>query len=181
MKAPVEFGVKFDLSLDEFGLGRIEKYSFDPYNESTTFKIACENYRKREGHYPERVLADQIYRNRDNRKYCKQRDIRLSGPKLGRPFDERLAKEEKRTEYRDNTDRIAVERSFSLSKRCYSLGLIRTKTENTTYTAIGLSILTTNLFRIIARMRRFIFVFFKVLLTPQFSWDETEIYRLNII
>ena len=30
---PVEFGVKFDLSLDTEGYGRIEKISFDPYNE----------------------------------------------------------------------------------------------------------------------------------------------------
>ena len=54
-KAPVEFGTKFDLSLDEHGMGRIEKISFDPYNESGTLQDACERYRERTGHYPERV------------------------------------------------------------------------------------------------------------------------------
>ena len=32
--APVEFGAKMDLSLDEKGMARIEKMSFDTYNES---------------------------------------------------------------------------------------------------------------------------------------------------
>ena len=35
VKAPVEFGAKFDLSLDSEGYGRIEKISFEAYNEST--------------------------------------------------------------------------------------------------------------------------------------------------
>ena len=48
-KAPVEFGTKFDLSLDEHGMGRIEKISFDPYNESGTLQDACERYRERTG------------------------------------------------------------------------------------------------------------------------------------
>ena len=30
-KAPVEFGAKFDLSIDDSGLGRIEKISYDEY------------------------------------------------------------------------------------------------------------------------------------------------------
>ena len=30
-KAPVEFGAKFDLSIDENGYGRIETISFDAY------------------------------------------------------------------------------------------------------------------------------------------------------
>lgn len=84
-KAPVEFGIKFDLSLDEKGYGRIERNSFEAYNESSTLMDACESYKKRTGHYPERILADQIYRNRENRAYCREHGIRLSGPKLGRP------------------------------------------------------------------------------------------------
>ena len=83
--APVEFGAKFDLSLDTEGYGRIEKISFDPYNEGASLQAAVERFRERTGHYLERVLADQIYRTRENRKYCKEHGIRLSGPKLGRP------------------------------------------------------------------------------------------------
>ena len=35
VKTPVEFGAKFDLSLDSEGYGRIQKISFEAYNEST--------------------------------------------------------------------------------------------------------------------------------------------------
>ena len=33
-KAPTEFGAKLDLSIDDSGMARIEKQSFDAYNES---------------------------------------------------------------------------------------------------------------------------------------------------
>ncbi len=148
-KSPVEFGAKFDLSVDEYGHGRIEKLSFDAYNESSTLKDSIERYKDRTGHYPQRVLVDQIYRTRDNRNYCKSKGIRLSGPKLGRPSKDN--EYDKTIEYQDNVDRIEVERVFSLSKRCYSLGLIKTKLKETTMTAISLSIFVTNLFQISSR------------------------------
>lgn len=151
-KAPVEFGAKFDLSIDDSGLGRIEKISYDAYNESTVLVEAVERFRVRTGHYPERLLADQIYRTRDNRKFCKLHGIRLSGPKLGRPSLTKQSVKEKRQEYQDNTDRIEVERSFSLSKRCYGMDLIRTKLYDTTLTLIALSVFVTNLFKIQSRI-----------------------------
>lgn len=151
-KAPVEFGAKFDLSIDDSGLGRIEKISYDAYNESTVLVEAVERFRERTGHYPERLLADQIYRTRDNRNFCKLHGIRLSGPKLGRPSLTKQSSKEKKQEYQDNTDRIEIERSFSLSKRCYGMDLIRTKLYDTTFTSIALSVFVTNLFKIQSRI-----------------------------
>jgi hypothetical protein len=148
-KSPVEFGAKFDLSVDENSHARIEKLSFEAYNESTVLQDSIERYKKRTGHYPERVLVDQIYRTRNNRSYCKLKDIRLSGPKLGRPSKDN--EYDKAVEYQDNVDRIEVERAFSLSKRCYNLGLLKTKLKETTMTAIALSIFVTNLFKISSR------------------------------
>jgi IS5 family transposase len=156
IKNPVEFGAKFDLSVDDSGYGRIEKISYDAYNESTVLINAINRFKERTGQYPERVLADQIYRTRDNRNFCKLNGIRLSGPKLGRPGE--TAKEDKKQEYQDNTDRIEVERMFSLSKRCYGMGLIRTKLEETTLTSIALSVFVTNLFMVQSRVL-FAFVF----------------------
>jgi Transposase domain (DUF772). len=160
VKAPVEFGAKFDMSVDEEGYARIEKISFDPYNESSVLIQAAESYKERTGHYPERILADQIYRNRINRKFCNENGIRLSGPKLGRP-GKTVNLSKKKTEYRDNVDRIEVERDFSLCKRCYGLGLIRTKLKETTYGAIGMSIFVSNLFRLLNRYCLLFFTFFK--------------------
>ena len=150
VKTPVEFGAKFDLSLDSDGYGRIEKVSFEAYNESTCLIEAVERFKKRTGHYPERVLADQIYRTRENRKYCKEHGIRLSGPKLGRPGNE--AKINKKQEYQDNTDRIEVERTFSLCKRCYGLECITAKLEKTQLSSIALSVFVMNLFKIHKRV-----------------------------
>lgn len=150
VKAPVEFGAKLDVSIDSEGYGRLEKISFDAYNESGCLIEAVERYRLRTGKYPERVLADQIYRTRANRAYCKEHGIRLSGPKLGRPSPD--AKTDKKQEYKDNTDRIEVERYFSRSKRCYGLGCIVTKLEETQLTSIALSVFVSNLFRIQRRI-----------------------------
>ncbi|MCF1684747.1 hypothetical protein LQF67_04015 [Tetragenococcus halophilus] len=81
-KASVEFGAKFDMSLEQ-GIARLEYTSFDAYNESDILVSAIRRYHDRHGAYPERVLADKIYRNRGNLNYCKDRGIRLSGPALG--------------------------------------------------------------------------------------------------
>ena len=144
-KSPVEFGAKLDLSIDN-GLARIEKLSFDAYNESDVLIGAIEQYYKRHGYYPERMLADKIYRNRENIKYCKQRGIRLSGPALGRPKKE--PEDDRKVEYLDGVDRIEVERSFSLAKRSFGLGLIVTKLEETTKSSIAMSILAMNVDRL---------------------------------
>ena len=69
----------------------------------------------------------------------------MSGPKLGRPSKEKNRSKE---EYQDNTDRIEVERFFSVGKRCNGAGLIMTKLEETTLSSIALSILVTNLFAV---------------------------------
>ena len=42
--APVEFGAKLDLSIEESGLARLERISFDAYNESDLLKQAVENF-----------------------------------------------------------------------------------------------------------------------------------------
>ena len=147
----MEFGAKFDLSLDTEVYGRIDKISFAPYSEGTTLQKAVERFRERTGHYPERILADQIYRTRDNRRYCKEHWIRLSDPRLGRPTAVVSATTRKQ-EYLDNTDRIEVERAFSLSKRCYGMVLIMTKLEETQLTTIALSVFVTNLFKIQRRL-----------------------------
>lgn len=173
IKTPVEFGAKFDLSLDGDGYARIEKMSYDAYNESTVLIDAVNRFKERTGHYPERVLADQIYRTRDNRGFCKLHGIRLSGPKLGRPGE--TAKADRKIEYQDNTDRIEVERTFSLSKRCYGLGLIRTKLEETTLTSIALSVFVTNLFKIQTR------ILFALILMIQSLWNRAAVFQAEAI
>ena len=155
--APVEFGAKMDISLDEKGMARIEKLSFDAYNESDVLIAATGRYYERTGHYPERILADKIYRNRNNLAYCREHGIRLSGPSLGRP--KKNAGTDKKTEYKDNTDRIAVERAFALAKQKYGLGLITSRLDETTRCSIALSIIAMNVDRI---CRSFLHLFYDI-------------------
>ncbi len=169
-KNPVEFGAKLDLSVDENGMCRIEKLSFDAYNESAVLKSAIANYRERTGHYPERVLVDQIYRNRENLSFCKSLGIRLSGKRLGRPKKDADSKAEKKIAYQDNTDRIEVERKFSLAKRKFGLGLLLTKREDTTKASIVLSIIAMNIDRLAAMLLRLI----QFLMNFEISYGLTE-------
>ena len=60
---PVEFGAKLDISVVN-GWTRLECCSFDAYNEAGNLQEIAERFRDREGHYPSRILADKIYRNR---------------------------------------------------------------------------------------------------------------------
>lgn len=174
---PVDFGAKFDLSIDEKSYGRIEKLSFDAYKESTCLQKAVENYKERIGYYPERILIDQIYRMQANRNYSKSNGIRIAAPKLGRTSKNN--EYDKAVGYKDNVERIEVERSFSLSKRCYSIGLIKTKLEETRMTTIAVSVFVTKLFKIQPRQ------FFQLLFQWLNYWNfkiliaEPDIRELN--
>ena len=145
-KIPTEFGAKIDMSIDEKGMARLEKMSFDAYNESDVLIGALQRYYERWKHYPARALVDRIYRNRMNLAFCKEHGIRLSGPALGRPRKDPSS--DIKTEYQDAVDRIEVERGFSLAKRNFGLGCIWTKLDVTTRSSIALSIVAMNLHRL---------------------------------
>lgn len=145
-KAPVEFGAKLDISVTD-GFTRLEKQSFDAYNEAVYLQEVIERYKARTGSFPQRVLADKIYRNRDNLNYCKERGIRLSGPALGRPKKDVAI--DKKQDYVDICDRVEVERKFSLAKRKCGIGLIMTKLRITTEHVVAMSILLLNLRKVL--------------------------------
>ncbi len=144
VKSPVEFGVKLDLSVVE-DLCRVEYMSFDAYNESTILKTAIERYRQREGSYPQRDLADKIYRNRENLRYCKEHGIRQQGPAQGRPHKDAEQDKNREEEYKDNAGRIEVERKFGLCKQSFGQGRITTKLAETTLGSILLSVIVMNI------------------------------------
>ena len=142
---PVEFGAKLDISVSD-GWTRLEYWSFDAYNEATRLIETIERFKAREGHYPERVLADKIYRNRENLGYCKAHGIRLSGPALGRPRKDE--QRDRQQTYLDQNERIEVERQFSLAKRRCNLGKVKTKLEETIGYTLAMSIVVLNLRKI---------------------------------
>ena len=103
-----------------------------------------------------------IYRTRDNRAFCQKHGIQLSGPKLGRPSKE-TTKTDKQVEYQDNTDRIEVERRFSLTKRCYEMSKIVTRLEDTQLTSIALSVFVANIVRMQQRILSALFYLLDIL------------------
>ena len=144
---PTEFGAKLHLSIDERGFARIEYLAFEPFNEGPMLIPALEAYKYRNGNYPNRVLVDQIYRTRNNIEFCRENNIQLSGPKLGRkPADKSVRKQNAKIENQDMTDRIQIERFFSTAKRRNGMGLIDKKREDTSLTTIAMSVLVTNIF-----------------------------------
>jgi len=84
--ADVEFGAKLSLSLVD-GIARIDRLSWDAYNESEDLVPQVEAYRKRNGFYPASVHADGIYGTRANRAYLKSMGIRFSGKPLRAPAE----------------------------------------------------------------------------------------------
>ena len=81
---PVEFGAKLSVSYYN-GYVFLDRISWDNFNESGDLKAQVEEFRKKTGYYPESVHVDKIYRSRENRAWCKERGIRISGVPLGRP------------------------------------------------------------------------------------------------
>ncbi|WMM91319.1 transposase, partial [Heyndrickxia coagulans] len=128
-KANVEFGSKVAISVVD-GYALIEQLDWENYNEGITLRESIENYYNRFGFYPEAILADKIYRNRDNLAYCKSLGIRLSGPRLGRP-SKTEDKTLERVARQDASERNAVESKFGEGKRKYGLGLIRARLQET--------------------------------------------------
>ena len=166
-KADVEFGAKVAISLVD-GYAYLEKLSWDAFNEGKTLIESVESYRKRYGCYPEAVQADKIYRNRENLRYCEDRDIRLSGPRLGRPLvDKEKQKEQKRLERQDASERNSVEGKFGEGKRRYRLARIMARLKETAESVICLQFLVMNLEH---RLRVLLFYFLRNLFGPNLAF-----------
>ena len=86
------------------------------------------------------------------------------------------AEDVKKQEYQDNTDRIEVERTFSLSKRCYGMSCITTKLEETQLASIALSVFVTNLFRIQRRILYALLHLFRF----WHDWNRYKSWKLRI-
>ena len=147
--SPYEFGQKMHLSVVN-GFTFVEEQSYDNFNEGIRLQDAAERYRERMGHWPKAILADTIYRNRENRRFCKEHGIRLSGPRLGRPRKDEV-EEDKAQAWRDSVERNMVESRNGIAKRRYGLNRIMAYLACTGMTEAALQILVMN----VAHLLRF--------------------------
>ena len=143
--AGTEFGAKLHGSL-VCGFMFSERIDWNNFNEGKDLITVAEAYYQRLGFYPKSIHADKIYRTRENRKWCKDHDIRLSGPPLGRPpKDTKVSHEQKQIARQDEIDRIPIEGKFGQGKRRFGLAKIMAKLAVTSVTVISLNLIVMNL------------------------------------
>jgi transposase, IS5 family len=156
----VEFGAKLSASYFD-GYVFLDHISWDNFNESTDFKTQIESYKNYTGYYPESIHVDKIYRTRENRAWCKERGIRISGVPLGRP-PKNVSKEKKKQALQDERIRNSIEGKFGQGKRRFSLGRVMAKLSHTSQTAIAITFLVMNLSTHLSRVfYAFFCLFFK--------------------
>ena len=136
----VEFGPKLSVSLVG-NVVYVDYFSWDAYNEGNSLKQQVEAYYQGYGFYPEAVIADTIYGNRENRQYLKESGIRFSGKQLGRPVQIREDNRgritaEKRQRKAEQRTRNRIEGCFGVGRRRYGLGRVQTRLQETSETAI---------------------------------------------
>jgi len=94
--AAVEFGAKV-ATVRIGGFSFVIHMDYENFPEALYLEKSAEEYRRIFGFYPETIIGDKIYGNRNNRNYCKSKGIRLSGPGLGRKRED--AKTPKKSRY----------------------------------------------------------------------------------
>ncbi len=143
-KAKVEFGAK--ISASEYdGFTTIDHISWEAFNEGKDLIGQAEKYRSTFGCYPELLLADSIYLNRENRKWMKSKGVRIVGKPLGRPPREQLSAYQKRKRKKERNQRNHVEGKFGQAKYGYRLHEIRAKRQDTSEAWMSCIFFITNL------------------------------------
>jgi transposase, IS5 family len=157
---PVEFGAKLSVSYHN-GYVFIDRLSWDNFNESRDLKSQVENFKVATGNYPESIHVDQIYRTKENRAWCQERGIRITGVPLGRP-PKVVDKEKKKQAQTDERFRSRIEGKFGEAKRRFSLDRVMTKLSETSQTAIAITFLVMNLSALLRQFFAFFCGFLKI-------------------
>lgn len=137
-KAKVEFGSKLQVSLVN-GFAFIDRLNWEAFNEGQWLQDSVERYKRRFGYYPKEVLADQIYCNRENRRWIKEKGIRLKAKPLGRPAATAVAV------HLSPGERNPIEGKFGQGKLAYGLDCIKAKLKETSESWIACIALVLNL------------------------------------
>lgn len=106
----------------------------------------CEKFKEVYGRYPKYFLADQIYLNRENRKYLKEKNILIMGQPQGRPKknDPQTAAQKYRKK-KIAAKRNHVEGKFGQAKRGYHLNNIMARLPETSESWVSGILMVMNL------------------------------------
>ena len=136
----VEFGAKVNISVVN-GYVFIDEINYNAYYEGGILGTAIENYYNRFGMLPSKILVDQGYTSRENRRLCKELGIKLMGKPLGRPPTGTRPKVSKG----DIGSRNEVEGKFGTLKTCYGWNRIRVRLPESGKTVISVAAFAMNL------------------------------------
>jgi len=139
--AYVEFGSKINVSMMN-GYAFLDDLSWEAFNEGTRLMASVEKYKNRFGYYPEEVLADKIYCNRQNRAALKLLGIKLCAKPLGRPSAVDV-------EHVRPGERNPIEGKFGQAKTAYGMKRIRARLQQTSESWIATIIMVLNLIKLI--------------------------------
>jgi len=179
----VEFGSKINVSEVE-GFCRIDKFSWDAFNEGNFLQDQVENFKKIYGRYPKYLLADKIYLNRENRKYLKDKGINITGTPLGRPKKETDKNYSKRYRKKKKAaQRNHIEGKFGQAKRGYGLNNIKARLPETSESWVNSIFFVMNLTQLlviaekwgkifISFLNRLVFWFQKTIIPTQNAWKR---------
>lgn len=141
--AYVEFGAKVHVSMMN-GMAFLDELSWEAFNEGTRLRSSIEKYKERFGHYPQAILADKIYCNRENRAWLKEIGIQLKAKPLGRPSSA------VQNHVRPG-ERNPIEGKFGQAKSAYGLNRIKARLDITSESWIASIFMVLNLIKIIGR------------------------------
>lgn len=170
-KVKVEFGSKLQVSLVN-GFTFIDRLDWEAFNEGQWLQESVERYKRRFGYYPKEVLADQIYCNRNNRKWMKEKGIRLMSKPLGRPAAGAVAVHLRPGE------RNPIEGKFGQGKLAYGLDCIKAKLKNTSESWIACIALVLNL---VAMTRQALFCLYLFLMNTLEYTNHYRFYSPNYL
>ncbi|MEL7145967.1 MAG: transposase, partial [Bacteroidota bacterium] len=137
-KAKTEFGAKIHLSMID-GFAFIDTISWDAFHEGKHLSGYVENYKQRFGYYPEKVLVDRLYCTRENRRWLKERGIKLAAKPLGRPSKKAVVN------HVSPGERNPIEGKFGQAKTRYGMGRIKARLKQTSQSWIASIVLVLNL------------------------------------
>jgi len=158
--AKTEFGAKLAISVVN-GYAFADHISYDNFNEGVLLADAISKYKKRFGLLPARIIADTIYRNRENRALCKELKIKLSGLPLGRRNAEKYRQQVK--DYLEDCGiRNVIEGKIGTAKTRYGMGRIRARLPGSGKSVIVLSLMAMNLSKLAKVAKAFLRYFWRI-------------------
>jgi hypothetical protein len=149
-----EFGAKISIS-DDNGFVEVDRISWDNYNEANDLIERAKRYKQERGYYPARICADAIYMTVDNKKFCREHGIRLSGRARKKEAGDLTVQSTEQQELfkSDLRKRSVIEGRIGTSKRKYGLDRILTKLVSTSRSVIGMAFFVMNSEKILRLLR----------------------------